>query len=108
VPLPTALERFDLLAALAPGRAVLHASFGAGRVAANDGTTVVIDFAKSRGHKMPYAAARRSLTPLAEDDLRLLQLTAPAELARLRQDDPGEILVRALLGLGGSADAGKL
>jgi len=108
VPVPTALERFDLLAALAPGRAVLHASFGAGRVAANDGTTVVIDFAKSRGHKMPYAAARRSLTPLAEDDLRLLQLTAPAELARLRQDDPGEILVRALLGLGGSADAGKL
>jgi len=108
VPLPTALERFDLLAALAPGRAVLHASFGAGRVAANDGTTVHIDFAKSRGHKMPYAAARRSLTPLAEDDLRLLQLTAPAELARLRQDDPGEILVRALLGLGGSADAGKL
>jgi transcription elongation factor GreA len=108
VPVPAALERFDLLAALAPGRAVLHGSFGAGRVAANDGTTVVIDFAKSRGHKMPYAAARRSLTPLAEDDLRLLQLTAPAELARLRQDDPGEILVRALLGLGGSADAAKL
>jgi transcription elongation factor GreA len=108
VPLPVALEQFDLLAALAPGRAVLHASFGAGRVALNDGETVRIDFAKSQGHKMPYAAARRSLTPLAEDDLRLLQLTAPAELARLRQEDPGEMLVRALHGLGGSADAQKL
>ena len=108
VPLATALERFDLLAALAPGRAVLHASFGAGRVTANDGQNVHIDFAKAHGHRMPYAAARRSLTPLAEDDLRLLQLTAPAELTRLRQDEPGEILVRALHGLGGSADAQKL
>jgi transcription elongation factor GreA len=108
VPLPTGLERFDLLAALAPGRAVLHGSFGAGRIAANDGETVRIDFAKSPGHKMPYAAARRTLTPLGEDDLRLLRLTAPAELARLRDQDPGEMLVRALRGLGGAADAQKL
>ena len=108
VPLPTAIERFDLLAALAPGRAVLHPSFGAGRVTANDGVTVHIDFARSRGHKMPYEPARRSLTPLAEDDLRLLQLTAPAELVRMRKDEPIEILVRALLGIGGSADAQKL
>lgn len=108
VPLTTGLERFDLLAALAPGRAVLHGSFGAGRIVANDGETVRIDFARSRGHKMPYAAARRSLTPLGEDDLRLLQLTAPQELARLREHEPGEILVRALHGLGGAADAQKL
>ncbi len=108
VPLPAALERYDVVAALPPGRAVLHASFGAGRVTANDGETVRIDFAKSRGHKMPYAAARRSLTPLAEDDPRLLQLTAPAELARLRDQDPGELLVRALRALGGAAGAPKL
>ena len=108
VALPAALERFDTVAALPPGRAVLHGSFGAGRVTANDGGTVRIDFAKSPGHTMPYAAARRSLTPLAEDDLRLLQLTAPAELTRLRAEEPGEILVRALRGLGGAADAQKL
>ncbi|HKQ56427.1 MAG TPA: GreA/GreB family elongation factor, partial [Candidatus Eisenbacteria bacterium] len=108
VPVPQALERFDLLAALAPGRAVLHGSFGAGRVVSNDGENVRIDFSKSPGHRMPYAAARRSLTPLAEDDLRLLQLTAPAELVRLRGDDPGEMLVRALRALGGTADAQKL
>jgi len=107
-PLAAALERFDLLAALAPGRAVLHGSFGAGRIVANDGETVRINFTKSSGHKMPYAAARRSLTPLAEDDLRLLQLTAPEELVRLRQEEPVEILVRALHGLGGAADGQKL
>ena len=108
VPLTTALERYDTVAALPPGRAVLHGSFGAGRVTANDGETVRMDFARSPGHKMPYAAARRTLTPLAEDDLRLLHLTAPAELARLRADDPGEILVRALRAQGGQADAQKL
>jgi transcription elongation factor GreA len=103
-----ALERYDTVAALPPGRAVLHGSFGAGRVTANDGQTVRIDFAKSPGHSMPYAAARRSLTPLAEDDLRLLRLTAPAELERLKADEPGEILVRALRSLGGAANAEKL
>jgi transcription elongation factor GreA len=108
VPVLTALERYDVIAALPPGRAVLHGSFGAGRIAANDGTTVRIDFAKSAGHPMPYAAARRTLTPLAEDDLRLLRLTNPAELARLRKDEPAEILVRALKASGGEADAAKL
>ena len=108
VPLLAALERYDVIAALPPGRAVLHGSFGAGRVVANDAENVHIDFAKSPGHRMPYAAARRTLTPLAENDLRLLQLTAPAELARLRQEEPGEILVRALRAVGGSADAAKL
>ena len=47
VPLPVALERFDTVAALPPGRAVLHGSFGPGRVVGNDGETVRIDFAKS-------------------------------------------------------------
>jgi transcription elongation factor GreA len=108
VPVAAALERYDLLAALPPRGAVLHASFGAGRIVANDGETVRIDFAKSPGHKMPYAAARRSLTRLSEDDPRLLQLTAPAELARLREQDPEELLVRALRALGGGADAAKL
>jgi len=107
-PLLPSLERFDLIAALPPGRAVHHASFGAGRVAANDGETVLIDFAHARGHKMPYAAARRTLTPLAEDDLRLLKVTKPEALKRLIAEEPAEILARALKALGGAADAQKL
>jgi transcription elongation factor GreA len=108
VPLLAALERYDVIAALPPGRAVLHGSFGAGRVTANDGETVRIDFAKSPSHRMPYAAARRTLTPLAEDDLRLLRFTAPGELARLRNEEPATVLVRALQAAGGPADAAKL
>jgi transcription elongation factor GreA len=107
-PLLASLERFDSVAALPPGRAVIHGSFGAGRIVSDDGEQVVIDFTRSPGHRMPYAAARRSLTPLAEDDLRLLRFTQPAELERLRKDAPAEVLVRALVAMGGEADAQKL
>jgi transcription elongation factor GreA len=107
-PLAEALERFDQIAALAPGRAVYHDSFGAGRVVSNDAANVIIDFSKSRGHRMPYAAARRTLSPLEEDDPRLLRLTAPAELQRLKTEDPGELLVRSLKSVGGEAAAQRL
>lgn len=107
-PLLAALERFDLIAALPPGRAVHHGSFGAGRVTSNDGEIVLIDFAHARGHRMPYAAARRTLTLLPEDDLRLLSVVRPDELKRLLADEPAEILARALKALGGAADAQKL
>ena len=107
-PLPLALERFDAIAALPPGRAVVHDAFGAGRIAANDGDDVRIDFGARKGHRMPYAAARRTLTPIAEGDLRLLRSSDPASLARLRAEDPVAILARALVSLGGSADAQRL
>src|SRR5262249_38711455 len=109
-PLLTALERFDLAAALPPGRAVLHGSFGAGRIHSNDTETVAIDFAHARAHRMPYAAARRTLSPIGDDDLRLMLVGASgqAELARLRADQPSEVLWRALKALGGGADAQKL
>src|SRR5262249_3554880 len=64
-PLPRAIESFDTIASLAPGRGVLHDGFGPGRIVSNDTVTVVVDFMKSKGHKMPYAAARRTLTPVA-------------------------------------------
>ena len=107
-PLAAALQRFDQIAALAPGRAVLHESFGPGRVIANDAQNVILDFAHAQGHRMPYAAARRTLQALHENDPRLLRLTAPQELARMRAEDPGELLVRALHAVGGAADAQKL
>ena len=107
-PLVAALQRFDAVAALAPGRAVIHGSFGAGRILKNDAETVTIDFPRSPGHRMPYAAARRTLTPIVESDLRLLRFTQPAELERLKKEAPGEVLVRALEAMGGEADAQKL
>lgn len=107
-PLTKAIESFDSISALAPGRGVLHDGFGAGRIVSNDTETVVIDFAKGKGHKMPYAAAHRTLTPVAEDDLRLLKFTNPAEVKRLMTEEQATMVVRALAILGGSADANKL
>ncbi|TMQ58625.1 MAG: hypothetical protein E6K72_02395 [Candidatus Eisenbacteria bacterium] len=107
-PLPSGLERFDAIAALPPGRAVMHVAFGAGRIAADDGEDVRIDFGARKGHRMPYAAARRTLTPIAEDDLRLLRASDTSALARLRAEDPVGVLARALGALGGSADATRL
>ena len=107
-PLAEALERFDRIAALPPGRAVWHGTFQAGRVREDDGEAVVLDFARSKGHRMPYAAALRSLQPLAEDDLRVLLLVRPEEIARLRTEEPAEMLARALAALGGEGDAHRL
>jgi transcription elongation factor GreA len=104
-PLLEALERFDRIARLPPGRAVWHGTLQAGRVIADDGEVVMLDFARSKGHRMPYDAAKRSLLPMAEDDLRLLQLTRPAEMKRLRVEEPGEVLARALKAIGGAGDA---
>ncbi len=107
-PLLEALERFDRIAALPPGRAVWHGTFQAGRVTADDGEVVVLDFARSKSHRMPYSAAKRSLLPMEEDDLRLLQLTRPAEVKRLRVEEPAEVLARALKAIGGAGDAQRL
>ena len=108
VPLPEAIVRYDAVAALAPGRAVFHISFGAGRIAENDGESVFIDFAHARRHRMPHAAALRTLTSIAEDDLRLLKVTRPDELARLRAEEPATVVVRAMRALGGAGDASRL
>uniref|UniRef100_A0A832ML25 Transcription elongation factor GreA n=1 Tax=Eiseniibacteriota bacterium TaxID=2212470 RepID=A0A832ML25_UNCEI len=108
VPVPAALARYDAVAALAPGRPVHHASFGAGRITGNDGENVFIDFAHARGHRMPHAAALRTLSPIAADDLRLVKVTEPAALERLKKEEPGTVVVRALQALGGQADAAKL
>jgi len=107
-PLPKAIESFDTIASLAPGRGVLHDGFGPGRIVSNDTVTIVVDFMKSKGHKMPYAAARRTLTPVAEDDIRLVRFTNPAEVTRLRNEDQAGMIVSGLKCLGGAADANRL
>jgi transcription elongation factor GreA len=107
-PLIEALERFDAIASLPPGRAVFHTGFGAGRIMADDGETIIIDFAKSKAHKMPFAAAKRTLSPIADDDLRLLGVTDPAALKTMVSTQPSEVLLRALRALGGAGDAQKL
>lgn len=108
VPLEKAIEAFDAIAALAPGRGVLHDGFGPGRILSNDTESVVIDFLKVKGQKMPYAAARRTLIAVAEDDLRLLRFSNPGEVRRLMTEEHGSMVVGALKALGGQADSNRL
>jgi len=108
VELARAIEAFDAIAALAPGRGVLHDGFGPGRILSNDTESVVIDFLKVKGQKMPYAAARRTLTAVAEDDLRLLRFSNPAEVKRLATEEHGSMVVGALKVLGGQAEESRL
>lgn len=107
-PLPKAIEAFDTISSLAPGRGVLHDGFGPGRIVSNDTVTIVVDFMKSKGHKMPYTAARRTLTPVADDDIRLMRFTNPTEVTRMRTEDHASMIVAALKCLGGGADANRL
>lgn len=107
-PITKAIEAFDAIASLAPGRGVLHDGFGPGRIVSNDTVTIVVDFMKVKGQKMPYVAARRTLTPVAEDDVRLMRFTQPGEIARMRAEDHAGLIVASLKVLGGSADANRL
>lgn len=107
-PLPKAIETFDAIALLPPGAGVLHDGFGPGRILTNDTEQLTLDFAKSKGHKMPYVAAKRTLTVVADDDIRLMRFTQPAEVTRMRTEDHGTLVVKALQVLGGQADAQKL
>lgn len=107
-PLDAALERYERTAALAPGRAVHHASFGAGRIVGNDGENVLIDFAKSKSHRMPFAAAQRTLSPISDNDLRLLKATDPPGLTKLIAEEPATVILRGLAAMGGEAEVNKL
>jgi transcription elongation factor GreA len=108
VALDAALERYERTSALAPGRAVHHASFGAGRIVGNDGENVLIDFARTKSHRMPFAAAQRTLSPISDDDLRLLKATDPAGLVKLVAEEPATVILRGLAAMGGEAEVSKL
>lgn len=107
-PVAAAVEAFDAISALAPGRGVLHDGFGPGRIVSNDTESVVVDFTKVKGQRMPYAAAKRTLMPVAEDDLRLLRFANPAEVKRMMTEDHGAMVVGALKALGGQAEESRL
>jgi transcription elongation factor GreA len=107
-PLLEALDQFDRVTLLPPGGPVYHAAFGAGRVASNDGAEVFIDFGSRKGHRMPYDAAKRTLIAIDELDVRLLLVSDPAALDTMRTEDPGEIIARALMSIGGEVDSKRL
>ncbi|MDM7913767.1 MAG: hypothetical protein QUU85_00675, partial [Candidatus Eisenbacteria bacterium] len=99
----TALKQLQTLLEFAPGFHVLHDSWGIGRIRLNDGDTLVVDFRTTKNHRMKLTLARRALTVIPPDDLRVLHSEDPAELKRLLRENPSEVIVRALRTMKGEA-----
>jgi transcription elongation factor GreA len=83
----------------APGTYHDHNSWGVGRVTALEANAVTLDFPKRPGQKMTLAAAKSALTPLPDGDVRILTAWQPAELERLRKEDPVALVASLLASL---------
>jgi transcription elongation factor GreA len=97
------IKQLETLLEFAPGFRVLHASWGIGKVALNDGDTLVVDFKETKNHRMKLTLARRALTVMAPEDLRVLQAESPDELKRMIKEEPAEVIARTLRLLRGEA-----
>lgn len=99
----TAVKALEPMLALAPGYFVMHASWGIGRIRLNDGETLILDFQEASNHRMTVALAKRALTVVPADDLRVLKVQDPAGLKSKAKDDPEGVVFLAIRQLGGSA-----
>ncbi|MEO6461631.1 MAG: GreA/GreB family elongation factor [Candidatus Eisenbacteria bacterium] len=97
--LPEAVSRLDDLALRAPGTYHEHNSWGVGRVTVLEADAVTLDFPKRAGQRMTLAAAKSALRPLPANDLRVLGAWQPAELVKMRKEDPVGMLVGVLSSL---------
>jgi len=68
-----AMADFEKHIAFDAGNFVYHRTWNIGRIASIQGDDIVIDFAKSRGHKMSLKMAIDSLTTLAKDHIWVLK-----------------------------------
>lgn len=99
----TAVKALEPMLALAPGYFVMHASWGIGRIRLNDGETLILDFQEASNHRMTVALAKRALTVVPADDLRVQKVQDPAGLKSKAKDDPEGVVFLAIRQLGGSA-----
>lgn len=103
VKVETAMKALEPLLAFAPGYFVLHASWGVGRIRLNDGETLILDFQDASNHRMSVGLARRALTVVSADDLRVQRAQDPAALKSKVKEAPADIVALAIRMLGGEA-----
>jgi len=102
-PISAVRAHLPKILSLPPGADVAHGTWGLGRVAANDGESVSLEFQGRAGHKMSLSMAARALDRLPPDGLRVLAARDPERLRRMiRARDP-QVVVSALRDLGGTA-----
>ena len=100
--------RLPKILSLPPGADVAHATWGLGRVGANDGESVSLEFPGRTGHKMSLAMASRSLDRLPPDGLRVLAAREPGRLRALIEARDPQIVVSALRDLGRAATQAQM
>ncbi len=84
-----AMADFEKHIAFDAGNFVYHRSWNIGRIASIKGDDIVIDFAKSRGHKMSLKMAIDSLTSLAKEHIWVLKAVWSKDKLREKvKDDP--------------------
>ncbi len=103
VKVETAEKRLNELLEFAPGFRVLHQSWGAGKIRANEGDALIIDFANRPGHRMSMSLARSALKVIPADDLRVLAVEQPTVLQEMIRQKPVDIAYLAIRELGGRA-----
>ncbi len=107
-PIESVRARLPKILSLPPGADVIHATWGLGRVTANDGESVALEFPGRTGHKMSLAMASRSLDRLPPDGLRVLAAREPERLRALIQARDPQIVVSALRDLGRTATQAQM
>jgi transcription elongation factor GreA len=71
--LPEAIADFEKHIAFDRGNFVCHRTWGIGRISEIKGDEIVIDFAKTRGHKMSLKMAVNALSTLSKDHIWVLK-----------------------------------
>jgi transcription elongation factor GreA len=84
-----AMADFEKHIAFDAGNFVFHRTWAVGRIASVQGDEIVIDFAKSRGHKMTLKMAIDSLTTLSKEHIWVLKAVWSRE--KLREKIKGDI-----------------
>ncbi len=107
-PVSGALVKLEELAKKAPGTYHEHGSWGVGRVTALEAEAVTLDFPKRTGQRIALAAAKTALQPVPAHDVRVLAAWEPAELERLRGEDPVDLVARLLKTLGKEATSTEI
>jgi transcription elongation factor GreA len=103
-----ALKALKKLLEFAPGYRVLHHNWGPGRIRAADPDAIVVDFKDKPGHRMSMAIARKGLQIIPTDDLRVLMMEKPDEVAAMVRAKSPDIAYLAIRELGGKATTQEL
>lgn len=108
VKIDAAVKSLEPMLAFAPGYFALHASWGVGKIRLNDGETLILDFQETANHRMSVNLARRALTVVPEDDLRVQKVQDPAGLKARVKEDPAGTLFLAIRMLKGEASTQEI